>query len=219
MAIRKFTKADKKLRLNELFTVGDLYLNDDLDYILLDEQLVVLITKCAEHFGKRPVFPTKNSLFRTAATNKACGGARGSKHKLGIAADFSFEGVSRVELARYAETLLPASGGIGVYGGKNEHIHLDTRPNKQRWWIKTSGSNTPGFGGIAVAFKHGSRSPAVTDIQHFLNAHGFDCGKADGVFGISTVNALKAYQQSAGIKADGVYGKATNNATGLFDWR
>jgi membrane-bound lytic murein transglycosylase B len=43
----------------------------------------------------------------------------------------------------------------------------------------------------------------LADIQRILTANGFDSGDADGVVGIKTRNALKAFQMSVGLPADG----------------
>jgi hypothetical protein len=51
----------------------------------------------------------------------------------------------------------------------------------------------------------------VKSMQQLLIAKGFDCGPkgADGSFGISTENALKAFQVSRKIGADGICGRKT----------
>lgn len=218
MAIVKYTLADKNKVLNHMFTVGDFYLDSTFDYIMLDEGLVARMTEICDHYGKKCKFPTKNSAFRTRASNIACGGAPASKHLQGIAADFSIDGVSREELAKYAESIMKDKGGIGIYSGNNKHIHLDTRTSKMRWWIKTSNSNTPGFGGYPCTFAMGNRSPAIIEIQAKLNDLGFNCGKPDGLFGIGTEKALMAFQTKNKLTADGVFGKSSNNVMKLFNW-
>ena len=88
------------------------------DVVLIDEELVVLLQCIREHFGK-PVHIT--SGYRTAAHNAAVGGSKSSQHLLGRAADFYVEGVDVAVVAAYAETLLPARGGIGRYLYKTYH--------------------------------------------------------------------------------------------------
>ena len=107
------------------------------DTILIDEGLVVLLQCIREHFGK-PVHIT--SGYRTAAHNAAVGGSKSSQHLLGRAADFYVEGVDVATVAAYAETLLPARGGIGRYPKDAAHskrrtgwVHIDTRAGKSRW--------------------------------------------------------------------------------------
>lgn len=41
-------------------------------------------------------------------------------------------------------------------------------------------------------------------VQGLMNILGYDCGKADGIIGENTKNAIKDYQKSVGLKDDGV---------------
>ena len=104
------------------------------DVVLLDEELVVLLQCIREHFGK-PLHIT--SGYRTAAHNAAVGGSKSSQHLLGRAADIQVQGVSVEDVAAYAESLMPAWGGVGRYpvkaGRAKGWVHVDTRPNKSRW--------------------------------------------------------------------------------------
>ena len=52
----------------------------------------------------------------------------------------------------------------------------------------------------------GNYGPQVENMQILLNAHGFDCGAADGIFGGRTQAALRSFQSAAGIAADGIWG-------------
>jgi N-acetylmuramoyl-L-alanine amidase len=53
------------------------------------------------------------------------------------------------------------------------------------------------------------RGDDVVDLQHQLNALGFDVGREDGIFGPRTEHALRQFQRDAGLAADGVCGPAT----------
>lgn len=104
------------------------------DAIRLDDELVVLLQCIREHFGK-PVHIT--SGYRTAAHNRSVGGAAYSQHLYGRAADIRVQGIPVEQLAAYAETCLPGTGGIGRYppraGRAVGWVHVDTRPAKSRW--------------------------------------------------------------------------------------
>ena len=55
----------------------------------------------------------------------------------------------------------------------------------------------------------GDSNDAVKTLQTELNAQGYDCGEADGVFGQNTLNAVIAFQTANGLDADGVVGAQT----------
>lgn len=57
--------------------------------------------------------------------------------------------------------------------------------------------------------KNGSRGTQVKVLQYLLNESGYECGKADGIFGAKTLAAVKAYQKAKGLSADGICGKNT----------
>lgn len=50
----------------------------------------------------------------------------------------------------------------------------------------------------------GSRGDEVKALQNRLNDLGYDCGKADGVFGSSTQEAVRYFQDAIGVSQDGV---------------
>ena len=54
------------------------------------------------------------------------------------------------------------------------------------------------FDGSKTSFptlKKGSRGNSVVALQTYLNLIGFDCGKADGIFGTKTENAVKDFKK------------------------
>ncbi len=209
MPIVTYTSAQRAMRLSEHWTVGDLWLDKTMPTLVIDTALIAALEKMWAKFG--PVkFVTARSIYCKT------GHSANSYHYKGMAADFYAGSATPVEMAEYAEQI--GMGGIGVYGPGNRHIHMDTRPRKTCWWIKTTGSKTPGFGGVPAVFKSGDRSPAVASIQNFLNEEGFNAGTADGVFGAKTEAALKAWQAANKLTADGKFGKSSENVAKIFSW-
>ena len=92
-----------------------------------DENMVRIVDQIRKHFGK-PFTP--NSSVRCKKRNAEVDGASNSQHLYGTAADISVPGVSPKAVAKYAETLLPNTGGIGIYPWG---IHVDVRSVKARW--------------------------------------------------------------------------------------
>ena len=52
----------------------------------------------------------------------------------------------------------------------------------------------------------------VRELQSALNALGFACGEADGIFGAFAEHALREFQRNAGLPADGIAGADTVRA-------
>ena len=93
----------------------------------VDVELLAVLTDLREHFGK----PTSlNCACRCASHNKAVGGAAGSKHLHGMAADVVVRDVSPNIVAAYLENKYPNTYGIGRY---NTFTHIDVRSSKSRW--------------------------------------------------------------------------------------
>lgn len=63
--------------------------------------------------------------------------------------------------------------------------------------------------GDLPTLKLGMRGPEVFWLQKRLQATGFFEGKADGIFGADTLEAVKAAQEKYGLKADGIVGSST----------
>lgn len=56
------------------------------------------------------------------------------------------------------------------------------------------------------------RGDDVKSLQARLNALGFDSGKEDGIFGIATDRAVRAFQKEYGVTGDGIFGLASHAA-------
>lgn len=126
--VKVYSKAKEgNVKLSKNFTVKEFACSDGTDTVFVSLALVNLLQKIRDHFGKAVII---NSAYRTEAHNKAIGGATYSQHKYGLAADIHISGVTPKEIAAYVETLLPSSGGIGIY---KSFTHVDVRRVKSRW--------------------------------------------------------------------------------------
>ena len=128
MTIKAYSKAkDGNKKLSANFRVREFACTDGSDPIFIDSDLVNVLQKIRNHFGKAV---TITSAYRTPTKNKACGGTTYSQHLYGRAADLKISGVSPKKVAAYAETLLKNKGGIGIY---STFTHIDVRSVKSRW--------------------------------------------------------------------------------------
>lgn len=66
-----------------------------------------------------------------------------------------------------------------------------------------------------VVLKQGNSGSQVKTIQKKLNDWGYNAGKADGIFGKNTTEAVKRFQRKNKLTADGIVGKATAAALGI----
>lgn len=135
MAIEAYSLAkdgEKKLSLN--FKVKEFACKDGSNAIFVDDELVRVLQDIRDHFN-RPV--TITSAYRTVSHNKKVGGSPKSQHLYGTAADIQVKDTPPEFVAQYAETLLPGTGGIGIYpkkaGRAHGWVHVDVRKNKSRW--------------------------------------------------------------------------------------
>ena len=98
---------------------------------LVDQNLVNYLQKIRSYFGK-PV--NISSGYRCVTHNKNVGGATGSRHAKGQAADIYIDGIAPIEIARYAENL--GIKGIGLYETDKDgyFVHVDTRSTKSFWY-------------------------------------------------------------------------------------
>lgn len=160
LAIKTYSlKKDGNTKLSENFIVKEFACKDGSDKILIDTELVKVLQKIRDHFGK-PI--TINSAYRNATYNKKIGGASKSQHILGTASDIVVKGVAPLKVAQYAESLLDNSGGIGLY---KTFTHVDVRTKKVRW-DNTSGKE------VSVS-DFGGNTETYTESIDFLSKKGY----------------------------------------------
>lgn len=150
---------DRGKALSKTLTVKEFACADGSDKILIDSELVLLLQKIRDHFG-RPIIIT--SAYRSPSYNIKVGGATNSYHPRGMAADYYIDGVEPSEIAAYAEKL--GILGIGLYTAER-FVHVDMRASRYLWLNK-------GAGEIAVT-THGGR-PTYGEIIREKSGLGVD---------------------------------------------
>jgi uncharacterized protein YcbK (DUF882 family) len=128
MTLRAYSKAkDGNKSLSKNFKVREFACTDGSDPIFVDSELVDVLQKIRNHFGKAV---TITSAYRTPSKNSAVGGTKYSQHLYGKAADIKVAGIAPKSVTDYANKLMPNKGGIGTY---KTFTHVDTRQTKARW--------------------------------------------------------------------------------------
>lgn len=125
--------------------------------------------------------------------------------------------------------LLHKSGHVGVSIGDGYAIEarsfaddvVKTKISGRGWtsWAQLPFVTYDGSSGIVTpaptVYKLGDRTlknidpymkgDDVKELQTALNALGYDCGKADGVFGNNTEDGVRAFQKAAGVEVNGKF--------------
>lgn len=213
MAVITYQKTNRN-NLTKNFTVNEFACHGSgcCSTVKIDSALADILQKIRDHFGK-PV--TINSGYRCATHNKNVGGASGSYHTKGMAADIAVQGVAPAEVAKYAESI--GVLGIGLYETDKDgyFVHVDTRTTKSFWYGQAQAYRST-FGGapqIRVKIEvrelsEGCTGEDVRSLQLLLAGRGFPC-TSDGIFGAATKRAVQRYQDKVGLSADGIAGPAT----------
>lgn len=111
---------------------------------LIDKKLVEILQMIRDHWPGHAVHIT--SGYRCPVYNRSIGGAAGSYHSKGMAADITVDGVAPREVAKYAESI--GVLGIGLYETQADgfFVHVDTRTYKSFWYGQKQAPRTT-FGG------------------------------------------------------------------------
>lgn len=163
---------------------------------LIDTQLVEYLQKIRDYFG---VEVEITSGYRCTSYNKRIGGATGSRHSKGQAADIVVRGVAPRRVAAYAEYI--GVKGIGLYETANDgyFVHIDTRTAKSFWYGQGEAYRST-FGGAAAMGPGGTGSTTATAPAEVGN--GYTLGQF-----------ITDVQKATGATVDGVAGPETLGAT------
>lgn len=159
MAIKTYKKGTAtKLSTNFKSTEFDCHGSGCCSSTLIDEKLVDYVQQIRDHFGKSI---TISSGYRCVTHNKNVGGATGSYHTKGQAADIVVSGVTPAEVAKYAESI--GILGIGLYETDRDghFVHIDTRTSKSFWYGQKQASRTT-FGGTTTSSSAATSSTTAT---------------------------------------------------------
>ena len=161
---------------------------------LIDSDLLDILERihkrCSETLG-RTVTITITSGYRCPSYNRSVGGATGSYHSKGMAADIVVSGFLPRQVAAIAESL--GVLGIGLYETDSDghFVHVDSRKTKSFWYGQAQAYRST-FGGAATASTVKPSTGTTADNSYTLRQFITDvqkaCGAAvDGVAGPDTL--------------------------------
>lgn len=217
----KTIKKGKVIQLSKNFKSSefDCHGKNCCNQTLIDENLITWLQKIRNHFGASVNI---NSGYRCPTHNKNIGGASGSHHTKGMAADIRVKGVSPKEVARYAESI--GIQRIGLYEGDAEgnFVHIGSATTKS-FWLGHASKKVDTFFENPV-LRRGIKNDNVKELQILLISLGYQMTsldgktiyKVDGSFGAGTERAVKKFQNDRGLEDDGVVGPATWKALRSF---
>lgn len=170
---------------------------------LIDTKLVEILQKVRDHWSGHKV--TITSGYRCPSYNRSIGGATGSYHSRGMAADIVVDGVAPREVAKYLESI--GILGIGLYETQEDghFVHVDTRTYKSFWYGQKQLPRTT-FGGISSPVGGSSDSGSSSSGTNNTNSSGttYTVKSGDTLSGIAAKYTGMTYKKIAdanGIKA------------------
>jgi hypothetical protein len=166
---------------------------------LIDEQLVEYLQKIRDYFGAEIEI---TSGYRCDSYNRRIGGAVGSRHSKGHAADIVVRGVAPRRVAAYAEYI--GAQGIGLYetGKDGYFVHIDTRTAKSFWYGQGEEPRST-FGGAAAMGPAGTSSTGSTASS----------APASAANGYTLGQFITDVQKACGATVDGIAGQETLRST------
>lgn len=116
-------------------------------------------------------------------------------------------------LAKYSSDKGSYSPFMWQYSSSGEVPGIKTKVDMNICYVDT-GETTTSIKRIAL--RMGSCGTDVTYLQQRLTARGYGVGTIDGIFGVKTLEAVKAYQAENGLTVDGVVGVKTWESLGIL---
>lgn len=226
MAVKTYDNKEN-VQLQKNFRLSEFRCKCGCGTTLHDDRLSRQLQKIRDHFDV-PVYI--NSGYRCEKHNKAVGGANGSRHTKGQAADIAVQGIAPAEVAKYAESI--GVLGIGLYETAKDgyFVHIDTREYKSFWYGQGQAYRSTFGGGysrevfleelrkaleadgedlilgtVTVGARYNNRHACVKPVQKYLAALGYtEVGEADGCAGSMFTSAMLHFQQDHGCTMTGI---------------
>lgn len=120
-------EANVKVRPN--FKVREFKCQDGSDAVFIGDEIADVLQDVRDVSGGELYI---NSAYRTQTHNARVGGEKYSNHLYGIAVDIRSKVWTAKQLFEYLDAKYSNKYGIGYYNAG--YVHIDTRPEKVRWY-------------------------------------------------------------------------------------
>lgn len=205
MAVKTYPKSST-IKLSKNFNAREFHCGlgspcSSCSTTLVDELLVEYLQKIRDYFGAE-VEITSGYRCPTYNSSPRVGGATGSRHTKGQAADIVVRGVAPRRVAAYAEYI--GVKGVGLYETAKDgyFVHIDTRPVKSFWYGQAQAGRST-FGGAAAMGPAGTSSiGSTTATAPTTAANGYTLGQF-----------IADVQKACGASVDGIAGPETLGKT------
>ncbi|MBE9115086.1 peptidoglycan-binding protein [Lusitaniella coriacea LEGE 07157] len=102
---------------------------------------------------------------------------------------------------------------LGLLSSSSPRFPSNPPPFTPSQTFAQSGNTSGNFSGRTL--RRGDRGGDVRRLQVELNRKGYDTGGIDGIYGLATENAVRAFQFSQRLRSDGIAGSQTLTALGI----
>lgn len=190
MAVKTYKKGSTT-KLSKNFSVYEFQCKGSgcCSIVLIDDLLWKYVQMIRDHFGAKV---TITSGYRCPTHNRNVGGATGSRHGKGQAADIVVAGVAPRKVAAYCESI--GIKGIGLYETLKDgyFVHIDTRTTKSFWYGQAQEYRSTFGGAAAATVTKPAASATTTSGSYSLKQFIMDVQKAigatvDGIAGFETL--------------------------------
>jgi len=118
----------KIIKLSDNFSIAEWVCKCGCNFLEINDDLVNAMQNLRDYVARQVII---HCVCRCKDHNHDIGGVKGSKHTLGLAADFHVRGMDNEELHEIVKNNKFGFSGLGIY---KWGVHADTRKGPYAYW-------------------------------------------------------------------------------------